>query len=344
MMKSKLIMCRPFFSIIIATYNSEKTLEYSLKSIREQNFNQDDIEILVVDGGSSDTTLSIAQKYGAKIFHNQKRLPEYAKLIGDEKATGYYALRLDSDEEFISKNQLADKKDFLLKHDEIKVMIENLKEPGRSDICGISAAYLNILGDPFSYFIYNTKEDKCTTYQKYITFSDGKYNILRFNDDDMPPLADSGGSLYSLDYIRTKYPDKYNTIEFTCGIYDRLIRDTGICGCIKGDNVKHNCKSDFKTYLRKLKFRVINNIFHKEESGFSSRANSSKNSSKKLLGFLLYAVIVPLPILDSFRLAIKYKNITFILHVVYLYYVCYEIFISYLFKFWGLKRYNNQYG
>lgn len=337
-------MSRPFFSIIIATYNSEETLEYSLKSIREQDFNQDDIEILVIDGGSSDNTLDIARKYGTKIFHNPKRLPEYAKLIGDEKAIGHYAIRFDSDEEFISKNQLAEKKDFLLKHDEIKTIIGNKCDKGRSDFCGVSAAYMNILGDPFSYFIYNTKEDKCLTYKKNIKLTDGKYNIMSFNADELSPLADSAGSLYSLDYIKTEYPDEYNTIEFTCGLYDRLIKDTGKCGCIKGDNIKHNCKSDFRTYLRKLKFRVINNMFHKEESGFSSRANSSKKIRKKLLAFLLYAFIVPIPVLDSFRLAIKYRDISFILHVVYLYYVCYEIFISYLFKIFGLKRYNKQYG
>ena len=70
------------FSIIMPTLNSEKTIEHALKSIREQEYDQELIEILVVDGGSSDCTLSIAQKYNAKILHNKKKLPEIAKEIG----------------------------------------------------------------------------------------------------------------------------------------------------------------------------------------------------------------------------------------------------------------------
>ena len=50
-------------SVVIPTYNSEKTLEKSLKSIREQSFNQEEIEILIIDGGSTDNTLEIAKKH-----------------------------------------------------------------------------------------------------------------------------------------------------------------------------------------------------------------------------------------------------------------------------------------
>ena len=46
-------------TIIMPTYNSEKTLEYSLRSIRHQIINQDQIEILMIDGGSTDKTLEI---------------------------------------------------------------------------------------------------------------------------------------------------------------------------------------------------------------------------------------------------------------------------------------------
>ena len=49
-------------SVIIPTYNSQQTLECTLKSIVEQSIGREKVEILVVDGGSGDQTISIAQK------------------------------------------------------------------------------------------------------------------------------------------------------------------------------------------------------------------------------------------------------------------------------------------
>ena len=45
-------MSNPFFSIIMPTYNSELTIEMALKSIRMQDLPEEQIEILVIDGGS----------------------------------------------------------------------------------------------------------------------------------------------------------------------------------------------------------------------------------------------------------------------------------------------------
>lgn len=118
-------MTQPFFSIIIATYNSERTLEYTLQSIRQQSIDQNELEILVVDGGSTDRTREIAQRYGAILYNNPQRLPEYAKALGTSHANGHYVVRMDSDEEFSYCTQLQDKMEFLRSHPEIKVLIPN---------------------------------------------------------------------------------------------------------------------------------------------------------------------------------------------------------------------------
>ena len=51
-------------SLIIPTYNSEKTLRAALDSISNQKF--DDWEVIVVDGVSSDETLSIVKQYSQR--------------------------------------------------------------------------------------------------------------------------------------------------------------------------------------------------------------------------------------------------------------------------------------
>ncbi|ORU01438.1 Colanic acid biosynthesis glycosyl transferase WcaE [Anaerovibrio sp. JC8] len=49
------------FSIITPCYNSEKTIERTLESVSKQTF--DDYEYIIIDGGSTDETLMIIDKY-----------------------------------------------------------------------------------------------------------------------------------------------------------------------------------------------------------------------------------------------------------------------------------------
>lgn len=48
-------------SIVTITYNSENTLEETIKSMVAQNY--DNLEYIIVDGGSTDSTLDIIKKY-----------------------------------------------------------------------------------------------------------------------------------------------------------------------------------------------------------------------------------------------------------------------------------------
>ena len=52
-------------SIIVATYNSSKTIRSCLDSIFNQNYSN--IEINLIDGKSSDNTLDIVKNYNRKI-------------------------------------------------------------------------------------------------------------------------------------------------------------------------------------------------------------------------------------------------------------------------------------
>jgi glycosyltransferase involved in cell wall biosynthesis len=51
----------PIFSIITATFNSEKTLERTIKSVLKQSFTN--YEYLIIDGNSTDNTLNIIKDY-----------------------------------------------------------------------------------------------------------------------------------------------------------------------------------------------------------------------------------------------------------------------------------------
>lgn len=93
----------PFVSFIIPTYNAEKTLENCLDSVFAQDYPQDRFEVLVIDGGSLDKTIEIANKYPVNILHNKKPLPYNqegktgGKAIGLRTASGNLIAFVDAD-------------------------------------------------------------------------------------------------------------------------------------------------------------------------------------------------------------------------------------------------------
>jgi glycosyltransferase involved in cell wall biosynthesis len=88
-------MDEPLVSIIIPTYNSEKTLPLCLESIKRQTYRN--IEVIVVDSYSKDRTIEIAKGYGAKTILTHGGLL-WARYLGHLHARGEVELLLDSDQ------------------------------------------------------------------------------------------------------------------------------------------------------------------------------------------------------------------------------------------------------
>ncbi len=90
-------------SFLIPLYNDEKYIERSITSIEEQDYTN--IEIVVVNDGSTDSSLSICErlkdKYGnIKIFTTKNLGVCSARNLAVRKATGSYVLFCDSDDFF----------------------------------------------------------------------------------------------------------------------------------------------------------------------------------------------------------------------------------------------------
>jgi len=79
-------------SIIIRCYNEEKYIGRLLHGITHQSVK--DLEILLIDSGSTDSTLSIASKYATKIIYISPEHFSFGRAlnIGCEKAKGRYYL------------------------------------------------------------------------------------------------------------------------------------------------------------------------------------------------------------------------------------------------------------
>ena len=88
-------------SVAIITLNEEANLARTLESVRWAQ------EIVIVDSGSTDRTVEIAQGFGAKVFTQEWLGFGVQKNVALEKCTADWILSLDADEELSPESQRA---------------------------------------------------------------------------------------------------------------------------------------------------------------------------------------------------------------------------------------------
>src|SRR5260370_34530004 len=64
---------KPLITALVDTYNHEKYIEQALVSVLEQGLSPAELEIVVVDDGSTDQTPSIIQKFVPRVKHVRKK-------------------------------------------------------------------------------------------------------------------------------------------------------------------------------------------------------------------------------------------------------------------------------
>ncbi len=88
-------------SVVIPTYNAEKFIRECLKATLDQTY--DNLEIIIVDDGSTDSTVDICKTYAErdgriKLFNLENRGVSSARNYGMKKADGDYIVFFDADD------------------------------------------------------------------------------------------------------------------------------------------------------------------------------------------------------------------------------------------------------
>jgi glycosyltransferase involved in cell wall biosynthesis len=91
---------KPLITALIDTYNHERYIEQALVSAVEQGLSPSELEIIVVDDGSTDNTPSIIQKFVPRVKHLRKKNGGQASAFnaGFSQARGQIIAPLDGDD------------------------------------------------------------------------------------------------------------------------------------------------------------------------------------------------------------------------------------------------------
>lgn len=98
-------MKEPLVSVVLPTYNSEKTISSTLQSIKNQSYSN--FEIIVIDDASSDRTLEIVEELRSAFYSliiiskdTNKGVAD-SRNVGIANSTGEYIAFIDSDDRWL---------------------------------------------------------------------------------------------------------------------------------------------------------------------------------------------------------------------------------------------------
>ena len=88
----------PIVTVVVAVYNIEKYIEKCIRSVIAQTWK--DIEILLIDDGSTDSSGNICDSYAKtddriRVIHKVNGGISDVRNVGLEKATGSYLMYVD---------------------------------------------------------------------------------------------------------------------------------------------------------------------------------------------------------------------------------------------------------
>lgn len=333
----------PLISVVIPTHNSKRTLEKTLRSIEKQTYPQNRIEVLVIDGNSKDATLKIARKHKCTIVDNPKIQLIYAKYLGYLKAKGSYMLSLDSDEVLANPDSLKLRISTFNKNARVKiVMSSGLKTPNNYSFINY---YINNFGDPFSYFVYRLSHNPDFYINQLskigeVVSSDLDSIILKFSPKSKLPIIEptGAGGIIDLKYTKQNFPELDKYPDLVTHVFYLLNSKDMLLGVTKNDPIIHYSASSFGTYLKKLRAKIMNNIFQTTMAGggFMGREKFVQNNLRKYM-FIIYSFSIILPFAESLYFIASRKNLFFLVHPFLCIFTSVTIIYYYVLKLLGYK-------
>ena len=230
-------------SVIVPIYNEEKYISKCIDSILEQDYPKNDLEVILVDGMSTDKTREIVAEYTAKypfirLIDNPKKIVPYAMNSGIQASKGDIIIRLDGHVEYPNNYFSALVKNLkALDADNVGALCETLPCGPSAKELAIAEALSSSFGMGNSYFRIGCDEVRQVDtvpfgcFKREVFDKVGVYDneLIRNQDDELNGrIIKSGGKIYLIPSIVTKYfaRDKIGKVKkmfYQYGLYKPLV-------------------------------------------------------------------------------------------------------------------------
>jgi glycosyltransferase involved in cell wall biosynthesis len=319
-------------SIIIPTYNEEKNISSCLKSIFNQDYPKNLLQVLVIDGNSKDKTVEIAKSLGAEVhitnFPNEDLKRHFAIM---KLAKGNIIGLIDADNRIPeNKNWL---KKMMLPFKEKSIIGVDTLFYSFNDNDNIITKYCALIGgdDPFASYL-GINDRLCFFNGKWTGMPhkeiDKKDYIVTILEKNKIPTIGSNGFFFRKSVF---FKIKNDPFIHTDIIYHLVNKGYNKFAKVKQGFThiqKPSLLGFFKKKIRRMKRRISGEVKLDYNYDFSK---------KQLIKTGLYIATVILPIIDAIKGYKRKPSIAWILHPFI------SLALLFIYAFYSLKEINIKY-
>lgn len=296
-------------SIVIPTLNNELHLVNFFHYLNGQDFPKKNIEVLVIDGGSIDKTIKIANDNGAHVINNPDILAEPGVNLGIKNSKNDVIMILAVDN-YLNDNKFLSNIMAVFENEHIFAAFPK-HESDKND--SIFTKYFNTFTDPFNHFVYGYAANARTFKRIYkVIESNSLFDIYNYQESEIiPMLALAQGFTFRAGFERNA-GDAFDD----CNPIIEMIRGGKVIAYVHSASVFHHTIKNYSHFLRKQRWATLNAI-KKKKYGISHRVLSLSNSQKtKIKLWPLYSASFVLPFIRGVWGAIRDKELIWLFHPV----------------------------
>lgn len=319
----------PRISIVTGTLNPNVNIfEKVLQSVKNQQYPQEKIEHLVMDGGSTNGCIELARRYGCTVVvpKGQWRREQVRPALGIMRAKGELVLILESDNILVGRDWL--RRMITPFSVESKVVCSfsayNGYEPGMS----LTTRYCALIGSPDPTLYYLKKTEKIRMDQ--LAYDKGNviewtedYWLVRFDKESLPTLGDNGHMFRKLAMMEVLKDPK--TYTHTDVFVQMVIRGHNTFAAVKNSLI-HVMNSDVLALVkRRLEVKERFTDLRRGRRHYLVFDWKSKRDRWNLFKYIFFSLTFIEPLTVCIRGYLKIRDRAWFLHPV----ICFLMVVGY---------------
>lgn len=306
----------PTLSIVMVNRNSASKMQKSLESINSQDYPKDLIEILVIDGGSTDDSREVAEKYGAQFIEGgYSDNQEARRSVGAERAKNEIIAWIDTDNYLPYNSWLRDMVRPFLDDPEIFASQTLRYQYRKKDSLFNRYCALFGINDPVAF--YFGKADRLPYYYdrwklKGKAIDKGKYYKVEFYTDNLSTVG-CNGFLIRNEIVKKviNVPENFFHIDV---IFDLVKLGHTKIAFVKNGIIHETSDTLGKLIRKRISYFNNHSVDLVDRRRYKIYDSDSIKDNLLLIKYILFTVTMVKPFFDALRGFIAKPDFTWFIH------------------------------